>query len=129
MRSRQWLRELRRGKTGQRLVAVELRIAGATPVVFGRDNAQHGIASVDNAVATLLKAADPSGFEACSTRAIELIFNTSEINSIRPLRRLTDWLFFPEAKGPPPSAAAALASGAKRASGGEPFSRRLRVAD
>ncbi len=115
-RSHQWLRELRRWKGGQSLIAVYFRLPGDTPVVFGRYNQVHTEGTADDAVATLKVLEDAAGFEAAVLRAVE----PGEITSIKHLPQLTGWRYFPEAKGKKPFCTCEYCQK------GLPFSRRLR---
>ncbi len=116
MGSHQWLREIGRWKCGRRMAAVYFRIPGGTPVVFGRYNQHHTAGTADEAVAALLAAADPLGFETIVQRAVR----ADEITSVKAMRQITGWRYFPAAKGRPPFCTCDYCQR------GQPFSRRLR---
>jgi len=119
MKSHQWLRELRRWKAGRSLIAVYVRVPGDTPVVFGRYNVKHVEGTADQAVAALLTAPEADGFETIILRVIR----PNEITSVKPLRQVTGWRYFPAAKGKPPFC------NCEYCQKGLPFSRRLRTDD
>ena len=115
--SHQWLRELKRFTPGS-IRAVYFRLPGDAPVLFGRYGGPHREGTADEAVAALMKAEDKLGAEAIVLEAVP----AKAITSIRALRQVTGWRFFPAAKGRKPCGCPGCISR------GEPFSQALRAA-
>ncbi len=115
--SHQWLRELRRFNPGS-LRAVYFRLRGDAPVLFGRYGGPHTDGTADEAVGALMKAEDKLGCEAIVLERVP----AKAITSIRPLRQVTGWRFYPGAKGRAPCGCPGCIGR------GEPFSRKLREA-
>lgn len=115
--SHQWVRELRRFTPGS-LRAVYFRLAGDTPVIFGHYGGPHTDGTADGAVGGLMKAEDKLGWEAIVLAPVP----ASAITSVRPLRQVTGWRFYPGAKGRKPCGCPGCISR------GEPFSRKLKAA-
>lgn len=114
--SHQWLRELRIGHGRQPVCAVYFRVPGAMPVTYGSFNGPHVRATADEAAGALMAANDRMGFEVIFEAAIA----PSHITSIKELRQVTGWRYFPRAKGRTPCA---CPSCLRR---GEPYSQRIR---
>lgn len=115
--SHQWLRELRRFTPGS-LQAIYFRLPGDTPVIFGHYGGPHTDGTADQAVAGLMAAEDKLGWEAIVLSNV----SAKSITSIRPLRQLIGWRFYPGAKGRAPCGCPGCMSR------GEPFSRKLKEA-
>lgn len=115
--SHQWLRELRRFHAGAALAAIYFRVAGDAPALYGRYGGPHAIGSADMAVAALMAAEQKLGFEAILDGPIP----PAAITSVRALRQVTGWRFFPSAKGRKPCACPACLGR------GEPFSQKIRA--
>ena len=115
--SHQWLRELRRFTPGS-MRAVYFRLAGDAPVLFGRYGGPHREGTADEAVAALMQAEDKLGAEAIVLQPVA----ARAITSIRALRQVTGWRFYPGAKGRKPCGCPGCISR------GEPFSQALRRA-
>jgi hypothetical protein len=115
--SHQWLRELRRWKAGT-VCAVYFRLDGATPVAFGPYGGPHVEGSADDAVDALMRDGGGLGFETLVPSPVA----ASRITSIRPLRQVTGWRYFPAAKGCRPCGCPYCNSP------GKPYSRKLREA-
>ena len=115
--SHQWVRELRRFTPGS-LRSVYFRLRGDTPVIFGHYGGPHRTGTADEAVAGLMAAADKLGWEAIVLTSVP----ARAITSVRPLRQVTGWRFFPAAKGREPCGCPGCMSR------GEPFSRKIRQA-
>lgn len=113
--SHQWVRELRRFTPGS-LRAVYFRLPGDTPVIFGHYGGPHTEGTADDAVAGLMKADDKLGWEAIVLAPVP----AGTITSIRPLRQVTGWRYFPGAKGRKPCGCPGCVSR------GEPFSRKIK---
>jgi hypothetical protein len=115
--SHQWLRELRRFHSGQPLVAVYFRLPGDAPVLFGPYGGTHLLGTADMAVGALMRTETPLGFEAIVYEQIAV----SAITSVRDVRQVTGWRFFPAAKGRKPCSCPACLGR------GEPFSQKIRA--
>jgi hypothetical protein len=95
--SNQWLRELKRG--GQRtIVAVNFRIPDDQLVLVGHYGAQHRLVTAAQASGFVSKSDNAEGFEVLIPRRIE----ASEIHSIRPVKQVTGWRYFPGSHGRAP---------------------------
>jgi hypothetical protein len=115
--SHQWLRELRIGRGQQPLYAVYFRVPGATPVAFGPYGGPHVAGTADEAVAALMLASEPLGFETILMASVP----RDAITSIKPMRQVTGWRYSPRAKGRQPCACPACLRP------GEPYSQRIRA--
>lgn len=115
--SHQWLRELRRCHQGKTLMAVYFRVDGGAPALFGVYGGPHAIGTADMAVRALMAAPDRLGFEAILSGPIP----AADITSIRPVRQVTGWRYYPSAKGRKPCACPACLAR------GEPFSQKIRA--
>jgi len=113
--SHQWVRELRRFTPGS-LRAVYFRLPGDAPVIFGHYGGPHTDGTADDAVGGLMKAEDKLGWEAIVLTPVP----ARAITSIRPLRQVTGWRFYPGAKGRAPCGCPGCMSR------GEPFSRKIK---
>ena len=83
--SHQWLRELRRCHGNATLMAIYFRVAGDTPALYGRYGGPHAIGTADMAVAALMTAEQPLGFETI----LDGPFPPSVITSYRTVRQVT----------------------------------------
>lgn len=113
--SHQWVRELRRFTPGS-LRAVYFRLPGDAPVIFGHYGGPHTDGTADDAVGGLMKAEDKLGWEAILLGSVP----ANAITSIKPLRQVTGWRFYPGAKGRAPCGCPGCMSR------GEPFSRKIK---
>lgn len=115
--SHQWLRELRRCHGNATLMAIYFRVSGDAPALYGRYGGPHVIGTADMAVAALMQAEEPLGFETILDGPIA----PSAITSYRAVRQVTGWRFFPKAKGRKPCSCPACLGR------GEPYSQRIRA--
>lgn len=115
--SHQWLRELRRFHQGKTLVAIYFRVDGEAPALFGRYGGPHAIGTADMAVRALMTAPQALGFETILSGPIP----ASSITSVKTIRQVTGWRFYPSAKGRKPCACPACLAR------GEPFSQKIRT--
>lgn len=123
--SHQWLRELKRCHAGKTLAAIYVRVDGAAPALFGPYGGPHTIGTANMAVAALMARIakrdhlndEALGFEAILDGPI----TADAITSVRILRQVTGWRFYPKAKGRRPCACPACLGR------GEPFSQRIRT--
>lgn len=114
-RSHQWLRELLIHNPGP-LHAVYFRLAGTAPVLFGTYRDGHVLGTADAAAGFLMAMDQPLGFEAILLEAV----SPDAITSIKPMRQVTGWRYFPGAKGRKPCGCPVCL---RR---GEPFSQKIR---
>ncbi|MEU4164626.1 HEAT repeat domain-containing protein [Actinoplanes sp. NPDC026670] len=90
----QWVRELRRWKSGV-LVAADLRIPGDEPVTVGRYGREPQRLTAAAATALLRDLADPRGYEIFVPRSIR----PTEVRRIRALPQGVGWRHLPDAHG------------------------------
>lgn len=114
--SHQWLRELRRCHGDATLVAIYIRVPGDAPALYGSYNGPHVAGTADMAVAALMHADAKLGFETILDSPVP----ASAITSVRTVRQVTGWRFFPSAKGRKPCACPACLGR------GEPYSQKIR---
>lgn len=113
--SHQWLRELKRFQVGP-LSAVYFRLEGDAEVIFGPYGGPHRTGTADEAVGALMAAEAKLGFEALVSGVVPV----SAITKIKPMRQITGWRYFPNAKGRVPCGCPGCMSR------GEPFGQRIR---
>ena len=90
--SHQWLRELKR--RGQRvIVGIYFRVAGGEPVLVGHYREHHRPFTADEAVAFIMRAAEPEGYEVVFPRTIQ----PQEIRRVRSLPQVVGWRCLPGA--------------------------------
>ena len=95
--SHQWLRELKRGRSGP-IVGVYFRIDDGEPVSIGHYNQAHQSMTAAEAVAAIMSSESPEGFEVIVPRRIE----ASEIHRVRELPQVVGWRYYPQAHGRKP---------------------------
>lgn len=115
--SHQWLRELKRCHQRNSLLAVYFRVEGDRPALFGPYGGPHAIGTADMAVAALMHAEDPLGFETILAGRV----STSQITRIARINPSTGWRFFPKAKGRKPCSCPMCLGP------GEPYSQKIRA--
>ncbi|MFT4200979.1 hypothetical protein [Gordonia sp. (in: high G+C Gram-positive bacteria)] len=113
--SHQWLRELKRGSRGRRLIAVDVRLPDDEPLVIGHYAHAHLPVTAAEAVGMMMSLDDPRGYEAILHRPV----HRSEIHRIRSVSQVLGWRYWPTAHGVRPCACPACLKP------GEPGRRRL----
>ena len=96
--SHQWLRELKRGKEHNSIIAVDFRLPKEEIVLVGHYAAPHIECTIGEAARVILNAKDPLGFEILLPRSIQ----TDEIHKVRNISQVTGWRYSPKAKGTKP---------------------------
>lgn len=95
--SHQWLRELKRGRSGP-IVGVYFRIDDAEIVSVGHYNQAHQDMTAAEAVAEILASENAEGFEVFIRRKIE----AHEIHRVRELPQVVGWRYAPRSHGRKP---------------------------
>ncbi|MER5746233.1 HEAT repeat domain-containing protein [Streptomyces sp. NPDC002225] len=94
----QWLRELSRRSGSRGLVAVHLRLPDDEPVTVGRYHQEPRHVTAAEAVRRIGALDDPRGWEVFVPRSAA----KGEVHSVRPVRQVIGWRYFPDAHGTVP---------------------------
>ncbi|MDB5341018.1 MAG: hypothetical protein JWN70_6637 [Planctomycetaceae bacterium] len=95
--SHQWLRELKRGKSGP-MVGIYFRIDDGEQVSIGHYNQAHQQMTAAEASAEIMSSKTPEGFEVIIARRIA----ASEIHRVRKLPQVVGWRYYPQSHGKKP---------------------------
>ncbi len=95
--SHQWLRELKRGRSGL-IVGIYFRIDDSEIVSIGHYNQSHQSMTAAQAVAEIMASDAAEGFEVIVRRKIE----ASEIHRVRELPQIVGWRYSPKSHGQKP---------------------------
>jgi hypothetical protein len=97
--SHQWMRELKR--RGQRsFVAIDFRLRSDEKIAVGHYGHDKVTTTVGKAIADVMGAADPRGWELILPRSVA----AAEIVNVRPVARVVGWRYRPDAHGVKPCA-------------------------
>jgi hypothetical protein len=97
--SHQWMRELKR-RGVRSFVAIDFRVRSDEKIAIGHYNHEKVTTTVGKAIADMMRAKDPRGWELILPRSVA----ATEIVNVRPVARVVGWRYFPGAHARKPCA-------------------------